>query len=174
MKVAGRENAKWGFEPPKDGFHLVTFQEGIKYLEKDGAILTDKNNNKLIVFPVTIKDERDPDNGKNINQIFSENTDWSEQKIADLLVAAGIYKKFEENFPGDVSVFDQQAMDVIKVRLPGCSAALKIETDKKGYQNVVETSSADNKDIVLAYQPDPKAGNTPSAAPKAAAGSSWD
>jgi len=144
MRKQGRESGSWGLRTAVDGWHTVCFEEGIGYLEKDGEIIKDKKTGtyNLIVIPAkTVSDDPEQD-GINLNTVINEGTDFGEQKIADILAAAGLFAAFEKNFPGDISIWDKKVMDAVKSKLPGKFAKFRVETSKDGkYTNVVEFAS---------------------------------
>ena len=144
MRKQGRESGSWGLRTAVDGWHTVCFEEGIGYLEKDGEIVKDKKTGtyNLIVIPAKIKEDDQDQDGVSLDVIVNEGTDFGEQKIVDILAAAGLFAAFEKNFPGDISVWDKKVMDAIKSKLPGKFAKYRTETTKDGkYTNVVEFAS---------------------------------
>jgi len=142
----GKDSADWGFTPPSDGWHMIEFQEGIAYLEKDGKVLEDKKGKKLIAFPAVIKEDGTDDDGKKVSVIVAEGTDFGEQKVADILVATELFEKFEQHFPGDVSVFDSAPWSKIVTSVPGKFAKIKIEASKDGkFANIVGLTNVKTK-----------------------------
>jgi len=145
MKVEGRERATHGFTTPADGWHLVEVLEGIDYA-KDGEtkeILEDKKGNKKHIIKFHINDPEDDANNAQLSMFLSE-TPRGEQQIADILAATGQYKKFAEKFPGDVSVFDENVMSAIKIKLPGQFLKVRTQVAKvkdKEYCNIQETAT---------------------------------
>jgi len=119
--------------------------EGIDYA-KDGEtkeILEDKKGNKKHILKFHINDTEDEANGAQLSMFVSE-TPRGEQQIADVLAATGQYKKFAEKFPGDVSVFDENVMSAIKIKLPGQFLKVRTSTAKvkdKEYTNIQETAT---------------------------------
>jgi hypothetical protein len=67
-----------------------------------------------------------------VDCIVSENKK-GEQLLADFLGATGLFKKFAEAFPGDVSIFEPGCMDKVKVKLPG--KTMRIKTKQNGYKD---------------------------------------
>ena len=145
MKVEGRERATHGFTTPADGWHLVEVMEGIDYA-KDGEtkeILEDKKGNKKHIIKFHINDADDDANGTQLSMFLSE-TPRGEQQVADVLAATGQYKKFAEKFPGDISVFDENVMSAIKIKLPGQFLKIRTQVSKvkdKEYCNIQETAT---------------------------------
>ncbi len=141
MRVKGRDQADWGFRVATPGWHTVSFQEGID-------IFTNATSGKQsVTIPMTI-DEGGSDDGIKLTVFCpykDDNGDYSqfgEQKVADCLSAAGLYEKFEERFPGDISLFESQVLEAIKVKLPGCFAKVKLELDKAGkYTNIIQIAN---------------------------------
>ena len=171
MKAQGREHAEWGFKKPADGWHIVEMGEGVALLaykedkdgHKAGATVVDAKGCKLWKFPAKINDADAEDNGADISQIIAENA-FGEQKIADILVAIGKGKKFEEAFPGDHSFFESAIMDKIKISIPGQVCKMKTSTSKDGYINVQEIAT-------IAFKPEEKKGgkkDAPKEGPKSA------
>jgi len=179
MKVKGRENAQWGFQQPSEGWHMVQFEEGIDYLkDSDGKVVQDKNGKNLLALPAVIKDDEDAD--KKINVIVSEGTDMGEQRIADVLAAIKMYATFEQNFPGDISLFDPRVMAKVKEHIPGKFAKFRIEVttrkdkktnEEKTYANIAEIAPADYVPPVKGAAKSASAGTA--AAPAGGTKSSW-
>jgi len=176
MKVQGREHAEWGFKMPSDGWHRVEMLEGIDYFKKEGEIQTDKKGEKAWLFPAKISDDQDPDDGIRVNQFVYE-SDFGEQKIADILAGIGEMANFEKAFPGERSFFESAIMDKIKIKVPGKFLKMRTELSKDGKNvNFPECAS-------LKYTPEEKgkaaakgkgkekAAEVNSAAPQA--GSEW-
>lgn len=178
MKAQGQEYSEWGFKKPSDGWHVVQMQEGIDLLKKEGVPIKDAKDNSLYKFPAKVVDEQSEDNGLDISQIIASNP-FGEKKIADILAACGEFEKFEKNFPGDRSFFEQPIMDQLKIRIPGKTLKMKTETNKEGYSNVVAIASL--KAVIPDSGAKTKKGvgskSTPAAtnsAPASAPGSDWD
>ena len=148
MKAEGRESGEYkGFEKPVDGWHLIQFGEGIEFLkDKDGATWKhEKTGANAYKFPAMVVDDTDASNGLDCSQIIMVN-DFGEQRVADILASVGLYKKFAEKFPGDdVSMFSEPVMNAIKTKVPGTFMKVRLETNKKDFQNVVEFAKADAK-----------------------------
>lgn len=145
MRAEGRERATHGFTTPADGWHLVEVLEGIDFA-KDGEtkeILEDKKGNKKHIIKFHINDPEDDANNAQLSLFLSE-TPRGEQQIADILAATGQYKKFAEKFPGDMSVFDENVMSMIKIKLPGQFLKVRTQVAKvkdKEYCNIQETAT---------------------------------
>jgi len=151
MRTKGRENADWGFRVPTPGWHSVVVLEGVDVLTNE------KSGKQSLMIPLNIE-EGSADDGIRVS-IFcpykDENGDYSEfgeQKAADFLQAIGLAEKFEEKFPGDISLFDTEPLNALKLKLPGRPAKVKLELSSDGkYTNVVGV-----KDISAATE-EPKA-----------------
>lgn len=174
MKVQGREQGEWGFSKAADGWHLICFDEGIGLLtNKEGEVVKDDKDRDLYKLPATIKDSADESNDISVDQIVVA-SDFGEQKIADILAAVGLFKKFAEKFPGDVSFFEPKVMEAIKTKLPGKFMKVYTEQTKDGkYTNVTKFAKADAKTDA---PPAPKGTKAAPATGGAAAptGGSWD
>jgi hypothetical protein len=139
MKAKGNENAEWGFKRPADGWHIVELGEGIDYLkDNEGKIFEDDKGNKKWKFPAKVNDPEAADNGADISQIVAENTQFGEQKVADILAAIGEFERFEKHFPGDRSFFEPAIIAKVKTTFAGKFLRMKTETSKDGkYSNPV-------------------------------------
>jgi hypothetical protein len=145
MKVEGRERATHGFTTPADGWHICEILEGIDYAKNGETkeILEDKKGAKKHIIKFHIVDEDDEANGSQLSMFVTENP-RGEQQVADVLAATGQYKKFAEKFPGDVSVFDENVMSAIKIKLPGQFLKVRTKVAKvkdKEYVNIQETAT---------------------------------
>jgi len=129
-----------GFERAPDGWHVVKVEEGIAHLMKKGPdgtdiIATNKSGDKLWKIPLVIDDDDDEANGIKVDSIAPENK-RGEQLVTDFLGATGLFKKFSEKFPGDVSVFADNVMVKVKTSLQGQFLRIKTKqneyTDAKG------------------------------------------
>lgn len=148
MKAEGRERALHGFVNPSNGWHIAEIQEGIAPFEVDGVLQTDKKGAQKYIIPFKINDPEDEANGA-ILSLFPAANDRGEQTVADVLAAAGLYAKFAEKFPGDVSVFDKACFEMIKIKVPGQFVKIRTQINKgknaagevKEYANIVETAS---------------------------------
>jgi hypothetical protein len=148
MKKIGRDHAEWGFRSPVDGWHKVEMLEGVALYQKDGAPVLNDKGQKTWIFPAKINDDTDESNGINVNQFVPE-SDFGEQKMADILAGVGMFVKFEEKFPGDHSFFETPIMDTIKLKLPNHFCQMRTVTNKDGKSNVIEIAS-------LKFQPEKK------------------
>jgi hypothetical protein len=171
MRVQGRENPDYSaFENPAPGWHNAVVQEGIDFLRKDGAEMVGAKGNKTILVNMLI--DGGEDDGKKISQMCPYETEFGEQKLADLLVATGLAAKFEEKFPGDVSLFDPQVFQAIQLKLPKQFLQVFIEISKDGkYANI---GSVAKMGVVPPDKKKGKGGGTVSPAkeaPKASTGS---
>lgn len=161
-------SGEWDFRKPTDGWHLIQFGDGIDYLKnKKGEVWEDeKTGQKALKLPALVADEKDESNGLDASIIVPV-TEGGEQRMANILAACGLYKKFAERFPGDIGMFNKDVLDAIKVKLPGQTMKVRLETNKKGKQNFVEYTTADAK--VENKNPAPLG----SSAPPAQAGMDW-
>lgn len=166
MRKQGKLNPGWGsgYQKPSDGWHLCEFGDEFRdMMNRDGEIVTDKKGMRRWIIPAIIKD--DEDEGKNADIIISYGSDYGEQVLADILLATGLEKKFEKNFPGDISIWDKEVINEFMKRVPGTVARLKTEMSKDGkYCNVIDI--------------EPASASTPDKAPKKEAPSkatgNWD
>lgn len=137
MRATKREGADWGFRVPTPGWHTVCFQEGID-------LYTNEASGKQSVTIPSVIDEGGADDGIKLT-IFCPYKDdsggfsaFGEQKLADILSATGLYDKFEEKYPGDISLFEAHILEAVKLKLPECFCKMKVELSKDGkYSNVV-------------------------------------
>lgn len=122
-----------GFQQAVDGWHTVKFDEGIDYLmNKDGEIVSNKNGDQMWKLRLIVDDEEDESNGVNVDTVVSENKK-GEQMVTDFLGATGQFAAFSKAFPGDVSVFDVNCMNKVKVKLPG--QYMRIKTKQNEYKD---------------------------------------
>jgi hypothetical protein len=141
MKAQGRTHAEYGFKKPNDGWHIVEMGEGIDLMKDgEGNMIKDAKGNNLWKFPAKINEDTAEDHGVDIGQVVPQ-TDFGEQKIADILAGIGEFANFEKGFPGERSFFEQPIMDKIKIKVPGKFLKIRTETSKDGkYSNTVEMS----------------------------------
>lgn len=131
MKGQKRETAEWGFRIPTPGWHTVQFQEGIEILTNEAT------GKKSLIIPTVIDEESD-DAGIKLSIFAPVGQDFGEQKVADVLSVTELYDAFEKKFPGDVSVFQADFIEGLKIKLPGKFAKMKVEASKDGkYSNVI-------------------------------------
>ena len=135
MRVEANERGRieTGFRQAEDGWHVVKFEEGIDYLmNKDGLIVSNKNGDQMWKLRMVVEDEGDESNGVNIDTVISENAK-GEQILVDFLGATGLFAAFSKAFPGDISVFDQNVMNKVKVKLPG--QYMRVKTKQNEYKD---------------------------------------
>lgn len=132
MKVnaEARGKVESGFKMAEDGWHVVTFQEGIDLLrrntEKGEEIVKDKKGNQSWKFPLLVTDPDDPSDGIAVDSIAGEN-ERGEQWVANLLGAASLFESFAEHYPGERSFFEEEIMKKVKQKLPGQIIRIKTE-----------------------------------------------
>lgn len=146
MRAQKREEANWGFRVPTEGWHVVTISEGID------ITVNEKSGKQSLMIPAVIA-EGSEDDGIKVT-IFCPYKDASgdlsafgEQKAADVLNAVGLFDKFEEAFPGDISLFDPEVIEAIKLKLPGTFCKMDIQINDK-YANIMGVTkvNADTSD----------------------------
>lgn len=145
MKDYGTQTSgEWGFRKPSDGWHLIQFQDGIDYLKnKEGEVWSDeKTGRKALKLPALVADEKDESNGLDCS-VLVQVTEAGEKRMANILNATKLYKKFAEKFPGDIGMFDKDVLAAIKVKLPGQFMKVELATNKNGNQNFVYFGPAD-------------------------------
>lgn len=133
-----REEAFWSGGPPAPppGDYRITFLDNIDIHHND------ESGKDSLMIPVTVVDDGKEHDGHQIRifiPLSSENPDFAEQKMYDILHAAGLAAKFEEKFPGDISILDRQVIDQIKLRLPdkACIATIgSREYNNKTYSDI--------------------------------------
>jgi hypothetical protein len=137
MRVKGRENPQYGFQNPSPGWHRMVIQEGIDFYKKDGeVVLNDKGNKRIIINMAVDGGEED---GRRVSHWIGFGTEFGEQQVADLLVVTGLAKKFEEKFPGEVSLFDPKVYQAIVMKLPGQFLMVNV-THRKGKDDTVNAN----------------------------------
>jgi hypothetical protein len=149
MKTKGREGADWNYRTIGPGWHLVSVQEGIDYLKDDtGARVVNAKGLNSAMIPLAVDDSGDPDNSLRVT-IFANNDNFGEQKIADVIEAAGLTADFEKNFPGDVSFFEDRVFAAVQRHLQGrflkvniAHSVVKKDGGEKTYANVVNVDKA--------------------------------
>jgi hypothetical protein len=130
MRVQGNVQGKIevGFKRADDGWHIAKFQEGIDLLKnKAQEVLKTKAGDRKWKFPLVVDDPEDDSHEIGVDIITQENP-RGEQLVADLLGATGLFKKFQENFPGDVSIFEDKVIDKVKVKLSSPAQYIRIKT----------------------------------------------
>lgn len=181
MKEQERDGVEYGgFKHFTPGWHTVIVTEGIDLLKgKDKAsgdlvVWTGEKGEHAYKFTLKCIDE---DDNKDVTIDRIANTSNGGQYVADLLSAAGLWKKVQEKFPGnDVTVFDQPVMEGIKINLPNKPFMLETDVNKddKAFIKTV-VSMAKYKEFVAARDAKgggkAKSANTsaPAAAPAAPA-----
>ena len=149
MKTKGREGADWGYRTIGPGWHLVCVQEGIDYLKDDtGTRVVNAKGLNSVMIPLAVDDGSDSDNGLRVT-IFANNDNFGEQKMADVIEAAGLTADFEKNFPGDVSFFEDRVFAAVQRHLQGrflkvniAHSLVKKDGVEKTYANVVNVDKA--------------------------------
>jgi hypothetical protein len=130
MRVKGREEPDYSFQIPAPGWHNAVIQEGIDFLKKDGEDTVSAKGNRTIIVNMVI--EGGEDNGKKVSIFAPYDTEFGELKLADLLTVTGLAPKFEEKFPGDVSLWDPKVFQAIQLKLPKNFLQVKLELTKDG------------------------------------------
>ena len=163
MRAQKREGADWGFRVPTPGWHTVCFQEGVD-------LFTNETSGKQSVTVPAVIDEGGADDGIRLTVFCPYKDDtggfsaFGEQKLADVLSAVNLFDKFEEKFPGDVSLFEAHILEAVKIKVPGCFAKMKVELSKDSkYSNIV--GIAGMKADTAAVKPEKPAKSTGKQAP---------
>ena len=170
MRVKGREEPDYNFQIPAAGWHNVIVQEGIDFLKKDGEDKVSDKGNRTIIVNMVI--DGGDDNGKRVSLFCPFETEFGEQKLADLLVVTGMAPKFEEKFPGDVSLWDTKVFQAIQLRLPKSFLQVKLEQTKDGKNvNIVNMLPVGKKPKADGKKE--KAGTAPAPAANPGAGADW-
>jgi len=154
MDTQGQKNADWGFQAPADGWYLMEFQGDIKETKKE----VDGETKISLQLPLKgISDLAGEDVAFQMSIFIplSGETDkeigFAKKKMADVLVNAGLWEKFEKQYPGnDVSILDKRICEGLKMKLPDQRVMAKIETkeskkDKKTYTNIIGLAPRDFK-----------------------------
>ena len=172
MRVKGREEPDYNFQIPAAGWHNVIVQEGIDFLKKDGEDkVSDKGNRTIIVNMVIDGGE---ENGKRCSLFCPFETEFGEQKLADLLVVTGMAPKFEEKFPGDVSLWDPKVFQAIQLKLPKSFLQVKLEQTKDGKNvNIVNMLPVGKKPTADKKEKASSAAPAPAPAVNTGAGADW-
>ena len=132
MKYQGRTNAEWGFKNPVEGWFDVVITDDID-------IITNQNSGKQSLrVPTKVTDGEMA--GGNINIFCAMDTEFGEQKFADIIANAGLQAQVDKAFPGDISPLDAGVIKKMTAVLPGKVLRLKLEPftkDGKTYGNIV-------------------------------------
>ncbi len=156
MHEIGTDGAEYssGFKQPTDGWHTVEVQEGIGFLKsgkagEDQHDWQDKDGTKAYKFTLKIIDD---DDNKDITIDRIANTKNGGKIVADLLAAAGLWKKLCEAYPGgNVSVFDKPIIEGIISKLPNTKFTVETEQNKEGKAFVKTIASfAKQKELIAA------------------------
>jgi len=138
MKVDGRESADYKFELPTNGDHVIQFMEGIEVteVEEEG-----KEKRRTIRFPAQCA-EGDDSEGVQVSIFAGIGTKFGKQKIADIVVMAGMKEMVEKQFPDDdVEIDDKKVVNFLKVKLPGRKIGISGEAQKYKDKAGVEKDS---------------------------------
>ena len=174
MKEQGKEYAEYGFSNPSEGWHRFVIQEPIDFMKKDGVIVENDKGVKTIIVNLAV--DGGEEDGRRVSMFCQYGTDFGGTKLANLLAATKLLKKFEERFPGDVSLWDPAVFPSVQAKLCGGYLKAKVSHSKQGdkvYANVVATSTLDFNDAKSMTKS--SGGTAPTAVPATAATSSdWD
>ena len=142
MKFHGKQGAEWGFKNPVKGWFNVVITDDID-------IITNQTSGKSSLKIATKVTDGEMA-GANISIFALMDSEFGEQKVADVIENAGLMKKFDDRFPGDVSFFDAAVIKALQQALPGKPLSLKLEPfeskDGKTYGNIVKIDKAGAKD----------------------------
>lgn len=174
MDTQGTTNADWGFQVPADGWYLMNFQGDIRELKKevDGDIKVslqiplraissyagEEASFQLSIF-IQLNAETDREIG------------FAKKKMADILINAGLWEKFEKQYPGnDISILDKRIVEGAKLKLPDQQVMAKVETkeskkDKKSYTNIISLAPRDFKPETAVNKKATKPNPAPQATP---------
>ncbi len=131
MEVKGREKADWGFQTAEIGWHKCYITEGIEINTKEDT------GKKTLLFQFEVFEGRSK--GAKLRKYVPMGLDFGEQMVQDILVCAGVANAFEKKFPANATVFDEQVIDGMKMKLPGCEVSIKVthrEYDGKTYAEI--------------------------------------
>ena len=112
---------------PVEGWSSLRIESGIKVseFEKDGKI------RKSLMIPMKIAKGDQEGITRNVFCNFGY-----EDKVADIICAAGLEDEFDESFPGEVNLFSEAVIQFCQAKLP--EHVLDIEFKKRGdYLNEV-------------------------------------
>jgi hypothetical protein len=131
--IKGRENVSWGFRNPVDGWHTVTFQEGINLK------VNETSGKESLYIPLAV-DEGSEDDGCKLGTFINtrdENGQLyknAEQNIADVITNAGLFEKFSTQFKDATSWLDERIITALKLRLIGLQVMVetRVQKDQKG------------------------------------------
>ena len=175
MKEEGKDHVVTGFKKPVDGWHPVTFQQGIDFLPGKGGegVYQNERGFKTYKFPALVTEPEAESDGADVSQLcgVEKGGGW----LANILACVGLWEAVKKRFPDPgVSVFDAPVIEGIKGKLPGLSCMMRTEIDKDGNARVREMASfAKYKEIQAEAKAkagkDAKKGKAETAAPAAAA-----
>jgi hypothetical protein len=133
MKYQGRTGAEWGFKNPIEGWFDVVITDDID-------IITNQASGKQSLrVPTKVTDGEMA--GGNINVFCAMDTEFGEQKFADIIANVGLQAQVDKAFPGDVSPLDPGVIRKMQTALPGKGLRLKLEPftrEGKTYGNIVK------------------------------------
>ena len=192
MAITPRDNPEYGgFENPSEGWHRMIVQEGIELAKnKDGEFVTSEINGKTYQnVTVNLAVDGGEEDGRRVTQWCLVGMESGEQKLADIMGATGVWKKFAEKYPGlgdTVSLFDPKVFSAIQMRLPNNPLQVKIyhQANKDGKVNArvksiahisvdvntLEKSKGGKKEAVAKVD---KKAAAPAPAPAAGTGDDW-
>lgn len=175
MDTQGTTNADWGFQVPADGWYLMTFQGDIRELKKE----VDGDTKLSLQIPLRAVSSYSGEDASFQLSIFiplNAETDreigFAKKKMADILINAGLWEKFEKQYPGnDISILDKRIVEGAKLKLPDQQVLAKVETkeskkDKKSYTNIISLAPRDFKpELATPKKAKASASSTPPAPP---------
>jgi hypothetical protein len=128
------EDGSTEFKQITEGWHKVTFQDGIQPNIKK---LDDGKESKTLLVPWKIEEDSEDNGAKGAIYIPWGQTS-GEQRIVDILNATVLLTAFEEKYPGDVSAFDPQIVSQFSKRVPGKACAMRFGKQRPPNDNFME------------------------------------
>lgn len=126
------EDGSTEFKTVSDGWHRVTFADGIQpNVKKDEQ---SGKESKTLMIPYFV-DEDSEDNGWKGALYPPWDMATGEQRIADILNAVDLWKAFDEKFPGEVSAFDPKLIAAFIKRVPGNSCMMRFGRQRPPREN---------------------------------------
>uniref|UniRef100_A0A6H1ZFY5 Uncharacterized protein n=1 Tax=viral metagenome TaxID=1070528 RepID=A0A6H1ZFY5_9ZZZZ len=129
----GTENVSWGFRNPADGWHTVSFQEGI------ALKVNETSGKESLMVPLAV-DEGSEDDGCKVTAFINTRDENRqpyksvEKQIGDILTNAGLFDGFAKKFADADSYLDNKIIDAMKIKLPGTFVMVetRMSKDNKG------------------------------------------
>ena len=167
----GTENVSWGFRNPVDGWHTVSFQEGINLK------VNETSGKESLYIPLTVDEGSDDDGcklGTFINTRDENKQPYKsvEKQLGDVVTNAGMFDNLTKKFADADSYLDSRIIDTLKIKLPGTFVMVetRMTKDQKGNDRCNVVGWAPKGTVKEAKKPvEKKAGKEA----KTDAGSDW-